>query len=466
MALDVPGEYRLVDAAGQPADLNLMQRLTAYRLLHDKRVGNWSGVGAGKTNAAIFGAAVLDSEFTVILAANATIAGWKRSIERSFAPDSFHVHAGSPLAFRCQPGKKNFLAINYESFQQKWTAELLELLLSQVPIDFIVLDEVQFARQRHQSEARKSQRRQHVDDLIRRTLDQNSELRILAMSATPVVNNLREAVNVLTLLWPERDFSRIPVGVSIANAVNVHRHLREHGIRHVPRYEQQLVRQTVVIDGQAWLSRLEHLRPKDLLLMEQTLLEAKLQHVETWVRRGTLIYTQYIEEIVEPVKRAVEQLGLRIAAFTGKERISLEEFRQEFEAKRMDVLIGSAPIGTGVDGLQFLLDRLVFLTLPWSHADYEQIVGRLWRQGSKFHQIEVIIPQVTLREERAGQWSWDDLRLRCIEYKQTLADAALDGVIPRGGLPSQQELHRRSLNALKLWKENVSKGLPDSTGEA
>ncbi len=465
-ALDVPGDYRQVDAAGQPAEPNLMQRLAAYRLLHDKRVGNWSGVGAGKTNAAILGAAVLHSKFTVILAANATISGWKRSIERSFAPDSYHVHAGSPLTFRIQPGMKNFLVVNYESFQQKWTEDLIDLLLQQSSIDFIVLDEVQLTRQRHQSEARKSQRRQRVDDLIRKALDGNAELRILAMSATPVVNNLLEAVNVLRLLWPERDFSSIPVGTSIANAVGVHRHLREHGIRYVPRYQQQLVRQTVVIDGQPWLSRLEHLRPKDLLLMEQTLLEAKLQHLEKWVRRGTLIYTQYVEEIVEPVKRAVERLGLRIGVFTGKERISLEEFKKAFEEKRVDVLIGSAPIGTGVDGLQFLLDRLVFLTLPWSHAEYEQIVGRLWRQGSSFHRIEVIIPQVTLREERAGQWSWDDLRLRCIEYKQTLADAAVDGVIPRGGLPSKQELHRRSLKALQLWKENVNKGLPNSTEEA
>lgn len=465
-ALDVPGDYRQVNAAGLPADLNLMQKLTAYRLLHDKRVGNWSGVGAGKTNAAVFGAAVLYSKFTVILAANATISGWTRTIERSFAPDSYHVHAGSPLAFRLQPGKKNFLVVNYESFQQKWTEDLIELLLQQGSIDFIVLDEVQFARQRHQAESRKSQRRQHVDDLIRGALERNVELRILAMSATPVVNNLLEAVNVLRLLWPERDFSGIPVGTSIANAVGVHRHLREHGIRYVPRYEQQLVRQTVVIDGQPWLSRLEHLRPKDLLLMEQTLLEAKLQHLEKWVRRGTLIFTQYVEEIVEPVKRALQRLGLRFAVFTGKERISLDEFKKAFEEKRVDVLIGSAPIGTGVDGLQFLLDRLVFLTLPWSHAEYEQIVGRLWRQGSNYQRVEVIIPQVTLREERAGQWSWDDLRLRCIEYKQTLADAAVDGVIPRGGLPSKQELHRRSLKALKLWKENVSKGLQDSIEEA
>ncbi len=346
-----------------------------------------------------------------------------------------------------------------------YTSDFIARITEQAPIDFIVLDEVQFARQRHQSESRKSQRRQNVDELIAKALNKNSDLRILAMSATPVVNNLREAVNVLTLLWPERDFSRIQVGASTANAVGVHLHLREHGIRFVPKYEQQLIKQTVTIDGQSLLPRLENLRPKDLLLMEQTLLEAKLQHLGEWVRRGTLIYTQYVDEIVEPVKKAVEQLGLQVATFTGKERISLEDFKNAFGEGRVDVLIGSAPIGTGVDGLQFLLDRLVFLTLPWSHAEYEQIVGRLWRQGSKFHKVEVIIPQVTLREERAGQWSWDDLRLRCIEYKQTLADAAVDGIIPQGGLPSRQELHRLSLKALKSWKENVNRGLLNPNSE-
>ena len=122
-------------------------------------------------------------------------------------------------------------------------------------------------------------------------------------------------------------------------------------------------------------------------------------------------------------------------------------------------------VGTGVDGLQFVLDRIVFISLPWSHAEYEQIVGRLWRQGSRFHKVEVIIPQVTLREERTGQWSWDDLRLRGIEYKQTLADAALDGVIPKGGLPTRVEMQRRSLEALKVWIGNVSKGLSQPAPE-
>ena len=32
---------------------NMMQRLTAFRTLSEKRIGNWSGVGAGKTKSAI-----------------------------------------------------------------------------------------------------------------------------------------------------------------------------------------------------------------------------------------------------------------------------------------------------------------------------------------------------------------------------------------------------------------------------
>lgn len=464
--LAAPECYRLVDSQGQLVELNLMQRLTAFRLMHEKRLGNWSGVGAGKTNAAIFASAVLEAKFTVILVANATVAGWKKSIEQSFPAAAIHLHCGKPLEFHFEADKQNYLVVNYESFQRVWTPEFIEWITAQTPVDFIILDEVQFARQRHESEARKSRRRKNVDSLIAAALRQNPDVRILAMSATPVVNNLREAVKVLQLLWPERDFSQIPVGASIANAIGVHLHIRQHGIRFVPQYEQQLIKQTVAVDGQAWLPRLEHLRPKDLLPMEQTLMEVKIRHLGDWVRRGTLIYTQYVEGIFEPVTKAVEQLGLRVLPFSGEKRVSVQEFVEAFKAQKVDVLIGSAPVGTGVDGLQFVLDRILFLTLPWSHAEYEQIVGRLWRQGSPFHRVEVLIPQVTLREERAGQWSWDDLRLRCIEYKQTLADAVVDGVIPRGGLPSRQEMQRRSLAALKTWKDNVSKGLTKTNAEA
>jgi len=41
---------------------NLMQRLTAYRVLTERRLGNWSGVGAGKTVSAILSSRVIQSK--------------------------------------------------------------------------------------------------------------------------------------------------------------------------------------------------------------------------------------------------------------------------------------------------------------------------------------------------------------------------------------------------------------------
>lgn len=464
-SLPHPDGYRIVDAKDQPVELNLMQRLTAYRILHEKRIGNWSGVGSGKTHAAVYSSAVMDAHMTLVLAANSTVASWRRTIRRSFPEASIHVHDGKPLEFRFMEGRRNFLVVNYEAFQQAWSADFIKNVTAQAPIDFIVFDEVQFARQRHEAEKRMSERRRRVNSLIELVLGVNPDVRILAMSATPVVNNLREAVKLLELILPGQDFSDVPVGASMANAINVHFLLRKHGIRVVPRYEQQLEKTPVAIDGQEWFDQLSGLQARDVLRMEQTLLQAKLRNLGSWVRRGTLIYTYYVEGIVEPLTQALDRLGFKSSLFTGKERVTVENFVDDYRNNRADVLIGSAPVGTGVDGLQFVLDRIVFITLPFSNAEYEQIVGRLWRQGSAFGKVEVILPQVTLREERAGQWSWDDLRLRLIEYKQTLADAALDGIIPKGGLPSREEMQRRSLGALKQWAEAVSRGLPATASD-
>ena len=48
---------------GKLAEPNLMQRLAAYRILTEKRLGNWSGVGAGKTLSAILASRVVDARF-------------------------------------------------------------------------------------------------------------------------------------------------------------------------------------------------------------------------------------------------------------------------------------------------------------------------------------------------------------------------------------------------------------------
>ena len=290
-------------------------------------------------------------------------------------------------------------------------------------IDFLVLDEVQLARQRMAS--RESYRREMIEELVTQASKRNPELRVLGMSATPVVNNLHEAKKMLELVLGQ-DLKDLPVSSSLANAVNVHMLLKRIGIRHRPDYEMQTDIRTPFLDGMHLLAELESIFPGNILALEQAVLAPKLAYLPTVLRPGTMIYTNYVSGIVDRIAEAVERQGLTVGRYTGESKTGLRQFKEG----EVDVLIGSAPIGTGVDGLQEVCDRLVFLSLPWTHAEYEQIIGRIKRQGSRFARIEVVIPMVVLREDQAGAWSWDDLRKRCIEYKRTLADAALDGVIP------------------------------------
>jgi len=89
--------------------------------------------------------------------------------------------------------------------------------------------------------------------------------------------------------------------------------------------------------------------------------------------------------------------------------------------------------------------------LPWTSAEYEQVVGRLRRQGQT-KQVEVIIPQVVLENE-GETWSWDELRFGCIEYKRTLSDCVLDGKIPDTININKQEFLKQSREKLEQWIE-------------
>ncbi len=443
---------------GKPAPPNLMQKLTAYRLLKEKRIGNWSGVGAGKTLAAIFSAGVIGARLIVVVAANATIKGWEQEILRVF-PDAV-VRPKEFRSFRPDPCQPTYLVINYESFQQFWSEDTVKDLVDSHKIDFIVLDEIQSVKQRVPS-AQTKKRRRLVMQLVKNAADRNPDLYVLGMSATPVVNNLFEGLKLLELV-KGCSFPDVEVRSTIGNAIALHSQLIRHGIRYCPSYEEiDLKTSHPSVDGEFLVPRLSELRPRDILGMEQLVLEAKLQVLPQWLRPGTMIYTQFVTGMVEPIAQAVREAGFSVGFYTGNKKEGLEPFTK----REVDVLVGSSPVGTGVNGLQYVCNRLIFLSLPWSNAAYQQIVGRLHRQGSVFEKVEVIIPIVTLREERVGQWSWDDERKRIIEWKQTLADAALDGTLPRRKLPSPQEMQTRSLAALQEWIRRVNQEAPqDSSG--
>ena len=123
------------------------------------------------------------------------------------------------------------------------------------------------------------------------------------------------------------------------------------------------------------------------------------------------------------------------------------------------MLIGSSAFGTGVDGLQYVCNRLIVACLPWTSAGYEQLLGRVYRQGSTFHEVEVFIPQVVLKNGN-DEWSWDRQRLARIRYKKTLADAAVDGLVPEAKLASPELMLEEAKKAIAAWIERLANGEP------
>jgi superfamily II DNA or RNA helicase len=123
------------------------------------------------------------------------------------------------------------------------------------------------------------------------------------------------------------------------------------------------------------------------------------------------------------LRNKIESLGLNVDCYTGNET---EEQRKDiidnFINSNLDVLIGSKPISTGVDGLQKVCNNMIIISAPWTNAEYHQLIKRIYRQGSLFKDVDVIIPKVYI-----GKWSWDEDRIEIIEHKKTLSKAVLDG---------------------------------------
>jgi superfamily II DNA or RNA helicase len=424
-----------------PTPPNLMQRRTAHVLSVRKRLGNWSGVGSGKTLSGILASRVTDRKHSLVICNKATVPGWCREIRNAFPDSVVRTHVDGPIV-----GAHLYTVLNYEKFQQRNRRELVEDLISQ-QVDFVILDEVQFVKQRDKNV---SARRQAIHALLSELEERNPDLHVLGMSATPVINTLTEARKLVEIVTG-MTFADLSTQATVNNALAMHRTLKIYGLRYRPPYEIEIIPDTPTVVRN---DLVDDLRAGDgVLHLEQTLLPPKLEAVREHIRPGTLIYTHYVDGMVNPIRSFVEGLGYTTGLYTGDDKTGLEDFL----SGRADVLIGSKPVGTGLDGLQTRCDQIVMLSLPWTSAEYEQIIGRVRRQGSAFGSWRIVVPQVTLEHE-GDVWSWDGRRMDTIRFKRTLSDCALDGKIPEVVRISPKELHDRGRKALEAWIMRVREG--------
>ena len=273
---------------------NLMQRYVAWAVRERRRIGNWSGVGAGKTLSAVLAARVAGARRILVVTNNATVKQWASEIQNAY-PDS-QVHHAMPEWRDLDPGTTQYLVLNYEKFQVSSRGRLVRALLDGA-FDFVVLDEVQLVKQRDE---RASQRREALVGFLTAAAERTPDLRVLAMSATPVINNLREAKALLeaTIGLAFDDLETVP---TLHNALALHRALMVHGFRYRPPYEQEMRTVEVPVVRNDLLEALRAV-PGRVLGLEQVLLPAKLEAARAWFGRATLVYAHYVDGMIAPAR--------------------------------------------------------------------------------------------------------------------------------------------------------------------
>ncbi len=459
-------EYKKVEALKPakgyrfPHEPNLMQKLTVHRLLTNKCYGNWSGTGAGKTLSFILSSRKLDARFTLVIALNDAVSQVERDIMSAY-PDSV-CHTEYKLGQVLDRNKHNYLILNYEKFQQKDSEKLFQSLTKNNQLDFVVLDEVHNVKQR--GEQQESIRRAVMTRLLERARENNPELHVLAMSATPVINGLHEAKSLLTLM-SGLSYDDIDTNYSLENAFRIFGELTLNGLRFIPKYDisiNELTGQNMSnlnIDGRHLLDKIVALKPNRYSDIEKILLPDKLKAITPYLKKGTVVYSYYTDGIIQETVRHIRNQGFKVATFTGDEDpLVRQKSLKDFIQGKIDVLVGSKPIGTSVDGLQKVASRLIPLTLPWTDSDYTQLKGRIYRQGSLFDAIDIIIPQVRIDLDDGEFWSWDIQRKNLIDRKRTLSDIAVDGGRASSMIPSHEILFKRGKESLEAWKKRVASG--------
>jgi len=432
MNLEIPSEYSF------PESPLLMQKYVAYKIQTQPYFGNFSGTGAGKTLSGVLASRIIDSKLTLIVCPNSVVSHWETQISDIF-PDS-EIISGKNAFFAKRKNNHLYAVLNYDKFNQPTSANLISELAKE-KIDFVILDEIHFSKIR---DANVSARRQNLDALMTEIRKKNPKVKLLGISATPVVNNLQEGRSLLELITG-KIYDDVATRSTIPNAVTLYEKLSTISIREIPDYPIHL--DTQIIDVEA--EKPNNIQVKQLksnpLSIEKILTEARLPEIIKLIDGQTIIYTEYVEEIVEKLADAVREAGYSFARFTGTDHSGLKRFLD----KKIQVLIASRPISTGIDGLQQICNRLILNTLPWTNAQYQQLLGRIVRRG----QIKDVV-NVYIVKSSIGGYPYDQIKLDRIKFKKTLADCAVDGTLPEKNLitPSQA-----TAEAVK-WLERLEEG--------
>lgn len=430
--LPLPEGYSFKDPAGISRQPKLMQRLIAYRTLTRGQVLNLSGTGTGKTLSAILASRVTGARLTLVSCPNATVEAWKSTILNAFPKSEVITKPKNWQPIWCSTDLPRYVVVNHEMFQDRFEGAIKNFVQS-YPLDFVVIDELHQAKQREPE--KETQRRRLMTGLITDIPENRPKPRVLGMSATPIINNLQEGKSLIELVTSIRH-DEIGGKASVQNCMRLYQRFTTLGFRMIPKHERSREPQIYPVDATPCLGELlelgTHPHPQQV---EAVLVKARWPIIQQHLRKKTVVFTEYVKDIVPYLTEMVRQTGFSVGVFTGDEKLATatgyRDMLHQFLEGEIDVLIASIrTLGTGVDGLQYVCSNVIFATLPWTSTDYEQAIGRFDREGFVFEQLDIHIPKTYLILSSGQEWSWCESKLLRLENKRDVARAAVDGEIP------------------------------------
>ena len=462
--LDI-GKIKFEDDYSQKKQLTLHQSYIGYKV---NSIGHWfdmSETGAGKTDAALAVVATKRSTIknTLIVCPNALIKNgqWKSFIKEAF-PKSEVITTKQILTKKPSKSKRSFFVISYNTLSAPIAVPIMKKLAS-YKIDYIVMDEVQNVKIRDVTTI--SKRRNTIESFVKSMRTKNNKLKVLLLSATPVINNLKEAHSLLTIMTGKR-YKNVKTHATFQNASALHTEFLLKSTRHEKQKKPYKViehsvdikcvlnvdRASLIMDNKPMLTWLD---------LEKLSVEKKIDDIESIIKKNGgkyLIFTEYVTGIVDYLESELSKRfsAEKVTQFTGSDKSGI--LNGDF-FKKADIMICSTPIAEGIDSLQTVCSNVIFAGYPWTAAKRDQIVGRIARQGQK-----KTVNVYNIVSELNGVNFDQEVKILRINFKRSFANCVVSGQLPKViSMPQRTSKRKELLTKMQEYEpsERLKAVVPD-----
>ena len=395
-------------------------------------------------------AAQLNSKHCLIIGPNSVIENpqeWEKQITETITNANVNRKVRNDENLNLDNKKSNFTLLNYELLNYQAKEEDLDYLTRpQIPVDYLVVDEA------HHLLNSSSNQYSNIKDLITGLKERNPDLKILFMSGTPIINNVKEAYNLHELLLQKRiPFNPANLTQAYSDA-NVLYNTNSVRFTHDPPYNHHEMK--INIDTASEADRTQYhteMQAREYLdtgAADRIQTKYKQEELCKNLKPGALVYCEYVDDLIPELKKFIDgNTELSVGIHTGDAKQDIADFK----VGQKDVLIMS-PAGAEGINLQEANSVHIFAG-PWTHAKMTQVIGRAVRLGQE-KLIDVYEYLITSNSEKLTP---DENKQRLVLNKASLSTVCLDGSIAEANsfARMQSYLNKMTANVLNIRAEKI-----------